>query len=154
MALTRKLVSFKIFTSNHFQTHVERERERERESPDPTFDFADLQTHEPIFDPWAFDFAGDPQPSRHKPTNRFLSLCDFDFLCDFDRPMNHSTFLCDFDFLLSLWSLIFLLLWWWWVVVFWWFSCCVVVGFAWVVMKNSIFRTLLNTWKYFLEQFS
>ena len=32
-----------------------------------------------------------------------------------------------------------------WVVVFWWFSCCVVVGFVWVVVENSIFRTLLNT---------
>ena len=41
-----------------------------------------------------------------------------------------------------------------WVVVFWWFSCCVVVGFVWVVVENSIFRMLPNTWKYFLEQFS
>ena len=31
MALTRKLVSVKIFTSNHFQTHAQREKERERE---------------------------------------------------------------------------------------------------------------------------
>ena len=29
MALTRKLVSVKIFTSNHFRTHAQRERERE-----------------------------------------------------------------------------------------------------------------------------
>ena len=129
MVLTRKLVSVKIFTSNHFWTHAQRERERERgrrESPDHAFDFADLRTHEPIFDPKpsthrstnprtnlqprafdprAFDFAGDPEPSRHEPTNRSLSLCDFDFLCDFDRPMNQSTFLCDFDFLLSLFDL-------------------------------------------------
>ena len=34
-----------------------------------------------------------------------------------------------------------------WVVVFWWFSC-------WVMVENSIFRMLPNTWKYFLEQFS
>ena len=45
MALTRKLVSVKIFTSNHFRTHAQRERERERErgrreSPDHAFDFA------------------------------------------------------------------------------------------------------------------
>ena len=31
MDLTRKLVSVKIFTSNHFRTHAQRERERERE---------------------------------------------------------------------------------------------------------------------------
>ena len=30
MALTRKLVLVKIFTSNHFRTHAQRERERER----------------------------------------------------------------------------------------------------------------------------
>ena len=40
MALTQKLVSVKIFTSNHFRTHAQRERERERESPDHAFDFA------------------------------------------------------------------------------------------------------------------
>ena len=41
-----------------------------------------------------------------------------------------------------------------WVVVFWWFSCCVVVGFVGVVVENSIFRMLPNTWNYFLEKFS
>ena len=41
-----------------------------------------------------------------------------------------------------------------WVVVFWWFSCCVVVGFVWMVVENSIFIMLPNTWKYFLEKFS
>ena len=137
MALTRKLVSVKIFTSNHFRTHAQRERERERKKRDPrsylwlrrrtqsldyAFDFADLRTHEPIFDPWAFDFASNPKPSRHEPTNN-LSLCDFDFLCDFDRPMNRSKFLCDFDFLLSLfdlWFLLLLLWWcgWWWKIAF------------------------------------
>ena len=78
------------------------------------------------FDPRAFDFAVNQEPSRHEPTNRTLSLCDFDFLFDFDRPTNRSTFLCDFDFLLSLWSLIFLLLLWWWC-GWWWkivFSKC------------------------------
>ena len=104
MALTRKLVSVKIFTSNHFRTHTQREREREREerahimpltssanpesksrhephSPDHAFDFVelrtDLRTHEPIFD---------PEPLTHKPstspttqslcaTNQRIDLC-------------------------------------------------------------------------------
>ena len=50
------------------------------------------------FDPWAFDFTGDLEPSRLKPTNRSLSLslslslCDFDFLCDFDQPTNPRAF--------------------------------------------------------------
>ena len=136
MALTRKLVSVKIFTSNHFWTHEQREREprsrlrlrRRIQSPNHAFDFVDLRTHESIFDlepsthlstnsrtdlrprafdPRAFDFASDPELSRHELTNRSLSLslCDFDFLCDFDRPTNRSTFLCDFDFLLSLFNL-------------------------------------------------
>ena len=35
MALTRKLVLVKIFTSNHFRTHAQRERERKREK-DPS----------------------------------------------------------------------------------------------------------------------
>ena len=72
-----------------------------------------LRTHEPIFD---------PKPSTHEPSNSpatqslhatnprtdlslSLSLCHFDFLCDFDRPTNRSMFLCDFDFLLSLFDL-------------------------------------------------
>ena len=134
-ALTRKWFEVKIFTSNHFRTHAQRERERERAfdfdfadlRTHHAFDFADLQTHKPIFDPQTFDFAGDLEPSRHKPifdpepwTHELisLSLCDFDFLCDFDRPT-------------SLWSLIFLLLlWWcgwWWFggfpVVWWWVLC-------------------------------
>ena len=33
IALTRKLVSVKIFTSNHFRTHTQREREREKREP-------------------------------------------------------------------------------------------------------------------------
>ena len=113
-----------------------KEREREREpltSTSPTspitafdFDFADLWTHRstnrsrlrlrrstnPRTDlrPRAFDL----EPRTHKPIS--LSLCDFDFLCDFDQPT-------------SLWSLIFLLLWWcfggfpvvwWWVLCGWW----------------------------------
>ena len=86
------------------------------------------------FDPRAFNFVDDPEPLRHEPTNRSLSLCDFDFLCDFDWPTNWSTFLCDFDFLLSLFDLwfffFFFWLWWcgWWCfggfpVVWWWVLC-------------------------------
>ena len=103
MALTWKLVSVKIFTSNHFRTHAQREREK-REPRSCLW----LRLHRSTnpwtylrpraFDPWAFDFAGDPEPSRQEPTNWSLSLCDFDFLCAFDRPTNRSTFLCDFDF--------------------------------------------------------
>ena len=33
IALTRKWFEVKIFTSNHFRTHMQREREKERESP-------------------------------------------------------------------------------------------------------------------------
>ena len=105
------------------------------------------------FNPRAFDFAGDPEPSRYELAHQSHSLCDF------DRPTNRSTFLCDFDFLLSLWSLIFfvvvVVVW---LVVFWWFSCCV------VVVENSIFQNVTkymkifsktifimqpNIWKYF-----
>ena len=87
-------------------------------------------------------FAFDPEPRTHEPIS--LSLCDFDFLCDFDRPTNPWAF--------DLWFFFFVVVVW--VVVFWWFSCCVVVGFVWVVVENSIFRMLPNTWKYFPEQFS
>ena len=82
---------------------------------DHAFDFVDLRTHEPIFDPEpstqslrpmnlrlrrrprAFTpqtdlrpFAFDPEPWTHKPIS--LSLCDFDFLCDFDWPTNPRAF--------------------------------------------------------------
>ena len=98
MALTRKLVLVKIFTSNHFRTHAQREREREREreertqitprtqspdhamNPEPRSRFrlrrstnrsmnprTDLRPR--AFNPRAFDFAGDPEPSRYEPTN-------------------------------------------------------------------------------------
>ena len=106
----------------HAQREREREREREPStstSPitafdfDFDFDFADLRTHRSTnrsclqlrwstnsqidlqpraFDPWTFDFAGNPEPSRHElifdpepsteshePTNRSLSVCDFDW---------------------------------------------------------------------------
>ena len=53
-----------------------------------------------------------------------------------------------------LWSQIFVVVVVVWVVGFWWFSSCVVVDFVWVVVENSVFRMLPNTWKYFLEKFS
>ena len=87
-------------------------------------------------------FAFDLEPRTHEPIS--LSLCDFDFLCDCDRPTNPWAF--------DLWFFVVVVVMW--VVVFWWFSCCVVVGFVWVVVENSIFTMLPNTWKYFLEQFS
>ena len=82
---------FKPFPDSRAKREKERERKkrepksrlrlrRRPQSPDHAFDFVDLRTHEPIFDPRAFDFAGDLKPSRHKPTNRSLSLSDFDFL--------------------------------------------------------------------------
>ena len=167
-ALTRKWFEVKIFTSNHFRTHAQRERERERafnfdfadhslwlrlcrstnpliyEPTDHAFDYADLRTHELIFDPWTFDFASDLEPSRHEPifdpeprTHEPISLSMWFW-------STHEPLISDFFFVVVVV----------WVVVFWWFSYCVVVGFVWVVVENSIFRMLPNTWKYFLEQFS
>ena len=169
IALTRKLVLVKIFTSNHFWTHAQRERERERERAQimPSAKIMPLTSliYESIYEPMNRSSIQSLQPTslgiRRQPrafapwTHELISLCDFDFLCDFDRPTNWSTFLWFWIFTFSLWSLIFFIVvvvvW---VVVFWWFSCCVVVGFVWVVVENSIFKMLPNTWKYFLEQFS
>ena len=87
---------------------------------DHAFNFVDLRTHEPIFD---------PEPRTHKPIS--LSLCDFDFLCDFDRPT-------------SLWSLIFLLLLWWcfggFPVVWWWVLC----GWWWKIAFSECYQTHEN----------
>ena len=45
--------------------HKERERKRERERE------RERKKREPIAgDPWAFDFTGDPETSRHEPTNK------------------------------------------------------------------------------------
>ena len=65
MALTQKLVSVKIFTSNHFLTHMQRERERERgrrESPDHAFDLAGEPRAQ--ITPWTQspDHATNPKP--------------------------------------------------------------------------------------------
>ena len=164
-ALTQKWFEVKIFTLNHFRTHAQRERERERERAF-NFNFADLRTHRSTnrsrlrlrrstnprtslrpraFSPWAFDFAGDPEPSCHEPTNWSLSLSLYLSLSlSVWFWSTHEPLISDF-FVVVVVVL---------VVVFWWFSYCVVVGFVWVVMENSIFRMLPNTWKYFLEQFS
>ena len=132
---------------------------------DHAFDFVDLRTHEPIFD---------PEPSTHEPstspaTQSLRATNRSSTLCLRPRAMNPQTdlslsvwFWFSVWFWLtheptSLWSLFFFFFFFFvvvWVVVFWWFSCCVVVGFVWVVVENSIFRMLPNTWKYFLEQFS
>ena len=162
IALTRKLVLVKIFTSNHFWTHAQRERERESPdhafSEDHAFDFADLRidlrTHESIID---------PEPSTHKPWTlpATQSLCAMNPRTDLSVWFwsTHEliyVFVWFWFFTFSLWSLIFFFFFFVvvvWVVVFWWFSCFVVVGFVWVVVENSIFRMLPNTWKYFLEKF-
>ena len=159
--------SVKIFTSSHFRTHMQRERERATTSTSPanleprshlrlrrsTNPRTDLRLR-------AFD------PSIYEPTNRSStqSLCAtnprtnlslslwfwlFVWFWLTHEPIYVSVWFWFFTF--SLWSLIFFVVV---VVVFWWFSCCVVVGFVWVVVENSIFKMLPNTWKYFLEQFS
>ena len=89
---------FKSFPNSHAKRERERERERgKRESPDHATNpepRSHLRLHRSTnpqtdlrprtFNPQAFNFANDPEPLRHEPTNRSLSLCDFDFLCDFD----------------------------------------------------------------------
>ena len=147
--------------------YKEREREREREPRSclqrrsclwlrwstNRFTNPRIDHRSRAFNPQALDFAGNPEPLRHEPTN--WSLCVILIFCVILIDPRTDLRFCDFEFLLFLWSLIFFIVgvvvW---VVVFWWFSCCVVVGFVWVVVENSIFKILPNTWKYFLEQFS
>ena len=129
IALTRKLVLVKIFTSNHFWTHAQREREREprsclqrrsclwlrwstNRSTNPRIDHRSR-----AFNPQALDFAGNPEPLRHEPTNwpLYVILIFCVILID---PRTDLRF-CDFEFLLSLFDLwlFLLLLWscgWWW----------------------------------------
>ena len=162
MALTRKLVSVKIFTSNHFQTHTQRERERERKEEERA-QIMPLTSTSPIYEPMNLSstqslrpmslrlrrrprafaprtnlrpFAFDPEPRTHEPIS--LSLCDFDFLCDFDRPTNPWAF--------DLWFF-FLLLWWcgWWCfggfpVVWWWVLC----GWWWKIAFSECYQTHEN----------
>ena len=161
------------FSQNfHFKPFLnscaKRERERERESPDHAFsedhafDFADLRidlrTHESIID---------PEPSTHKPwtSSATQSLCAMSPRTDLSvwfwffvwfwltHELIYVFVILNFYSLFDLWFF-FIVVVVVWVVVFWWFSCCVVVGFVWVVVENSIFKILPNTWKYFLEQFS
>ena len=180
-ALTRKWVEVKIFTSNHFRTHAHRERERERE---PSTSTSTSPIYEPITPLTSPTSPITPSTSPiyeliYEPMNRSStqSLRPTDLrLCrrprafmprtnlrprafDLEPRTHESISLCVWFWSthkpMSLWSLNFYLFFLVvvWVVVFWWFSCCVVVGFVWVVVENSIFR-MLNTWKYFLEQFS
>ena len=132
------------FSQNfHFKpfpdSHAKREREREkgrRESPDHAFDFdfTDLRTHEPIFD---------PEPSTHEPSTSpatqslratnprtDLSLCVIFIFCALlIDPRTDLRFCVILIFSFSLWSLIFFF----------------VVVVVWVVVENSIFRMLPNT---------
>ena len=146
---------------------MHRERERELSTStlpiyepidlwtDHAFDFVDLWTHEPIFN---------LEPLTHKPStssvtqslrtmNRSLtqslrpratnprtdlSLCVILIFCVIlIYPRTNEPLISDFFVVVVVV----------WVVVFWWFFYCVVV-------ENSIFRMLPNTWKYFLKQFS
>ena len=132
MALPQKLVSFKIFTSNHFQTHVHREREREPRSR------LRLQR--------STNRSSTHSLRATNPRTNF-SLCVILIFCVIliDPRIDLCFYVILIFYFLSLISDFFVVGVVVWVVVFWWFSCCVVVSFVWVVVKNSIFRTLLNT---------
>ena len=180
--LTWKWFEVKIFTSNHFWTHTHtRARARTHTHThtkpststlpiyeptdlrtDHAFDFADLWTHESIFnlEPSTHEPSTSPvtkslrttngsstQSLRPRATNPRidLSLCVILIFCVIlIDPRTNEPLISDFYVVVVVV----------WVVVFWWFSYCVVVGFVWVVVENSIFRMLPNTWKYFLKQFS
>ena len=143
MALTRKLVSVKIFTSNHFRTYAQRERERERErergrreSPDHAFNFANLQTnlrtHESIFNPEpSIHRSTNPRtdlrptslrlrrrprafaPRTHEPISLSLSLWFLFFVWFWSTHEPIYVSVWFWFFTFSLWSLIFVLLLWW-----------------------------------------
>ena len=91
------------------------------------------------FDPWAFDFTGDLEPSRHEPTNRSLSLSLWFWFSVWFWSTHEPT---------SLWSLIFLLLlWWcwWWCfggfpIVWWWVLC----GWWWKIAFSECYQTHEN----------
>ena len=163
------------FSQNfHFKPFPDSRKKREREprsrlglrrrtqSPDHAFDFTNLRTHEPIFDPKPSTHEPSNSPATHSlratnpQTNLSLSLSVILIFCVI--LIDPRTDLCFcvilIFYFLSLISNFFVVVVVVWVVVFWWFSYCVVVGFVWVVVENSIFRMLPNTWKYFLEQFS
>ena len=163
------------FSQNfHFKPFPDSRTKRERESPDHAFDFVGepraqitpliSPIYESIYEPtdrsstqslrpMSLQIRWRPRafaPQTHEliSLSLSLSLCHFDFLCDFDRPTNRSMFLCDFDFLLSLWSLIFLLLlWWcgWWCfggfpIVWWWVLC----GWWWKIAFSECYQTHEN----------
>ena len=162
IALTRKLVLVKIFTSNHFWTHAQRERERERERAQimPSAKIMPLTSliYESIYEPTNRSSIQSLQPTslglRRQPrafapwAHELISLCDFDFLCDFDWPTNWSTFLWFWIFTLSLISDFFLLLLWscgWWCfggfpVVWWWVLC----GWWWKIAFSKYYQTHEN----------
>ena len=176
-ALTRKWFEVKIFTSNHFQTHVHREREREPStstspiyepitpltSPTSPITPSTSPIYELIYEPmnrsstqslWPTDLRLCRRPRAFMPRTDLRPRA-FDLEPRTHEPISFCVWFWSTHKPMSLWSLnFFFFLVVVWVVVFWWFSCCVVVGFVWVVVENSIFRMLPNTWKYFLEQFS
>ena len=132
-------------------SHAKRERERAFD-----FDFANFADHSlwlrlrrsmnpPIYEPITpltspiYEPTNRSSTQSHEPTNRSLSLSLW-FWFSVWFWSTHEPLISGFFVVV--------------VVVFWWFSCRVVVGFVWVVVENSIFRMLPNTWKYFLEQFS
>ena len=113
MALTRKLVSAKSFTSNHFQTHAQRERERERER----------KKREPRS---CHRLRRSTNPRTNlRPTSLRLRRRPKAFAPQTHEPISLSLWFWFFTF--SLWSLIFLLLLWWcfggFPVVWWWVLC-------------------------------
>ena len=112
---------------------------------DHAFNFADqrtnLWTHEPIFDPRTFNFAGDLEPSRHEPI--------FDPEPRTHEPISFSMWFWSTHKPMSLWSLIFffLLLWWcgWWCfdgfpIVWWWVLC----GWWWKIAFLECYQTHEN----------
>ena len=163
IALTWKLVLVKIFTSNHFWTHVQREREREREREPRSclqrrsclwlrwstnrFTNPRIDHRSRAFNPQALDFAGNPEPLRHEPTN--WSLCVILIFCVILIDPRTDLRFCDFEFLLSLFDLwFFLLLLWscgWWCfggfpVVWWWVLC----GWWWKIAFSKYYQTHEN----------
>ena len=172
MALTRKLVSVKIFTSNHFWTQGQRERAQITPSASPTNPEPksclrlrrstnpriDLRPR--AFDPPIYELTNRSSTQNLRPTSLRLRQRSRAFAPRTHEPISLSLSMIlifcvilidpqtDLRFCVILifyfLSLIsdFFVVV---VVVFWWFSYCVMVGFVWVVVENSIFRMLPNT---------
>ena len=102
---------------------VKRERERGRRES-PLLATHELQLHwrprdfAPRTHELVFDFTHMPR-AQIMPRTQSLRL--------HRKPTNRSLSVCDFDFCVILIFVVVVVVW---VVLFWWFSCCVVVGFA------------------------